>query len=174
MIAIKIFGCILVLSSCTLLGYCIKLKMESRYNNLENILSCIQFFENEIRYNMNDIMSISEKIGNVATGVNLNLFNKLISNHKSNPGIPLSVIWSETVEEICGKSNYDKKDIDMISKFGNILGSGDVDTQLKNLDIFQKNITSRVAECEKRNNKDCKLYSKAGIYIGTIIIILLI
>lgn len=174
MLLIKTFGCIIVLTSCTMIGYCMKSRIELKLNNLSNMLSCVQFFETEIRYNMSDILSLFEKVGNIAKGINSELFEKLIINHNSKSDTPLSTIWLQTVQETCTKSNYGNDDKEIISRFGNVLGSGDVDTQLKNLDIFQKNIESRIKEYEKKNGQDCKLYSKAGIYIGIVIVILLI
>lgn len=174
MIFVKITGCIFVFLSCTMFGFSIKLKTESRLNNLKNLQLCTVMFENEIRYNASDITHIIKKVSEIANDINSEFFKILTISSKNNPDRPLSEIWAETTEEICKLSTYNQKDKETIIFFGNMFGSGDVETQLKNLDLFQRKINLLIQECEEKCSKNSNLYSKAGMYLGAIITILLI
>ena len=174
MIGVKLFGSALVIISCMLFGISAKLRIKSRLENLRNLLSCIQIFENEIRYNISDIIHIIPKIKDVANSVNSKLFSGLIINDRRKSDIPLSKLWAQTVEESLKNSYYEKNDKEILVQFGNVLGCGDVDTQLKNLDFFRTNVSELITICEKKANKNGDLYSKVGMYVGAVIVILLI
>lgn len=174
MTAIKLLSYIVIIFSCSMIGFSAKFASLSRLKDLENMKSCIQIFENEIRYNISDIIEAAKKIFAVAKGVNIKIFDVLIENDKMKTGIPLSEAWERGVRTAICQSNYSKSDVDAIVKFGNVLGSGDVNTQLKNLEFFCDNIDRCIDECREKNKKNADLYSKVGIYAGIVIVILLI
>ncbi len=164
----------MIFISCTLFGFVMKLKIESRLNNLKNIQLCTQIFESEIRYNMSDAIHIIQKASDVSNEANRKLFANILSDNHNNPNTPLSKIWVKVVNENYRDLEYTKKDREALAEFGNILGSGNVETQLKNIDVFRNKISDLIQESENKTLRDGSFYSKAGIYLGVIIVILLI
>ena len=174
MIVFKISGCALVFLSCTLLGYTLKNKTMIRVSNLENMISCINVFKNEIRISLRDIQSASLKVLGVAKGTNFYLFNKLAHDQKNVDGQTMSELWRDAVSSVVAESNYSKEDIDVFMRFGDVLGSGDARSQIDNLEIFETELTRMLDDARKCVSNKGVLFGKIGIYIGAITVILLI
>lgn len=171
---LKIAGCILVFFSCFTIGMGFKKRKCQRIFELENLISCMNILENEMRYSMSDIEKSFVKMAETASIQNKNIFLSCceILNHSN--GTTLSSIWNEVLSKYKNNSCYTKEDINLILEFGNVLGAGDVETQLKNIEFFKINLSNNIETAKAKFQKNGDLSLKMGIYIGALIVIFFI
>ena len=171
---LKSIGCVLILFSSVFLGYSFKLQTQRTLSAYENLLLCMQMFERDIRHSLNDILTITSQVAGIATDANLLLFKTFLSKAEAADGKPLSAIWCDAVCECSGKWCYDKEDADIFLEFGSILGSGDVGTQIKNINKFCDKVNERTNHLKNKKLKSDEVFAKLGIYMGVLLIIFLI
>lgn len=170
---LKIIGVILVCTSCTAIGYIIKLKYKQRLKNLENFKNIIKIFENEIRCSSREICDAAKKASLTAQGTNDDIFTAFCNNLCNSNGSPLSEIWRKSVSDNSAESAYTKEDIEMLKSFGDVLGSGDVQTQLKNIENLFTSIEEKTINAGDNLKKNGSIVSKIGIYAGVLISVIL-
>ena len=170
----KFAGCALVCVSSSLIGLSFKFRTRKRVDSLKNMLHCMRVFENEIRYAGCDIFCATEKMLKLANCDNSKVFNTFLECASSSDGLALSEVWQSAISKIDNCVFYEKEDLKCFKEFGAILGSGDVDTQLKNIDAFNLSINENINLIKNKVCKSDEIYSKLGIYIGIIIAVLLI
>jgi len=174
LILCKLLGCIFIFLSCSLAGYTLKNKTMLHVTDLENMISCMNVLENEIRVSLNDIITASSKVLEISNNTNTFLFEKLIDSAKSSDGQPISELWKKAVLTISEQSFYSENDINILVRFGDVLGSGDAQTQIDNLRIFRTELSKALEDARKAATQKGALYGKIGVYIGVISVILLI
>ena len=174
MLFLKITGSFLVLISCTLLGYSFKFENGNKMKSFENLSLCLKLFETEIRCNLTDIITATKKVIEISDKNNSFIFKTFLDNAKHSEGKPMSEIWAESVKQCEGLTIYNKKDLNIFLKFGTILGSGDVHTQVENIDAFMKNADDEFEEIKSKTRKTDDICAKLGIYAGVLIVIFLI
>lgn len=171
---VKVIGCTLVLMSCSMLGYSCKFKSQRKLMALENIIACMQIFETEIRCCMSDILSATKKMLTVSCADNTLLFEGFLDKAQKSDGIPLSEVWKANINSSTLNCCYNDKELELFSQFGSVLGSGDVETQLNNINIFCARITDRINSLKEKNKKSDDVLAKMGIYAGILLVIFLI
>lgn len=171
---VKLFGCMMIFCSCALLGYSFTLKLETHINELENFRQCMQIFEKDIRYSMNDIIIATKSMLSTASIQNCRILKCFLKNSELSDGRPLSETWKNSIHESGADSCYDKDDLEVFAQFGNVLGSGDVETQTKNIEIFMMNLTDKIESLKQALDKSGNISAKIGVYAGIIIIVFVI
>ncbi len=174
MIYIKIFGGFLTFLASSMLGYCITLKSQKRVVELENLKLYMHVFENEIRYNSSDIIEATENSYKSASEHNKIILDLFLKYSSDSQGQPLSTVWKKSVSNSKSLLCYNKDDIYSIVEFGEILGSGDAETQLKNIDVFIKKLSDNIENSKLKLSGSEKIFSKLGIYTGLLIVVFLI
>lgn len=171
---IKIFGCMVIFCSCALIGYSFRLKQETHIYELENFRQCMQIFEKNIRYSMSDIMSATTSMLDTASIQNRRILQCFLNKSEHSDGHPLSEIWKQSIRKAGVDSCYDKDDLEVFAQFGNVLGSGDIETQTKNIDIFMMKLAEKIETLKQALDKSGNIFAKMGIYAGIMIIVLVI
>lgn len=169
---IKLSGAIMIILSCSICGYLIRFRYAKRLESLNNINSCLSVIENEIRYMQNDIEKAFLKTIHIANDLNNKIFTSFLEKLNSSNGGQLSGIWSDAVETVRINSYYIKPDIEKIKKFGNILGCGDIETQLNNITSFRQDLKAQIQSAEEKYRQTGGLVGKLGIYAGILITII--
>ncbi len=171
---LKSIGSVLILFSSVFLGYSFKLQTQRTLDAYENLLLCMQMFERDIRHSLNDIITITTQVANIAIDANLVLFKTFLAKADIADGKPLSAIWRDAVCDCSKEWCYNKEDVNIFFDFGSFLGSGDVDTQIKNINKFCDKVNERIAYLKNKKIKSDEVFAKLGIYIGVLLIIFLI
>ncbi len=171
---IKLSGCVFIFFSSFLMGLSFKQYTKRRLLSLENMLHCMQLFETEIRFSVNDIISSTEKILEFAENDNAVIFNSFLNNAHSRDGRALSEVWKLTVEKVADCVCYNKEDLKVLMEFGAALGTGDVETQIKNINCLCGALRENIDFIKNKVIKNDDVYSKMGIYVGMLLIIFLI
>ncbi len=171
---IKISGCILVFVSCLLFGHSFKLYTRKRLSSLENLLCCMQVLEREVRYSMSDIICATKQMLKVADFDNALILQSFLNSASNSEGQALSDVWRLNIENNFSNLFYEKSDIDLLIRFGTVLGSADVQTQLKNIDVLCEGIGESIDLIKNNTGKNDDVFAKLGIYLGALVVIFLI
>ena len=170
----KIIGSIMLIFSCLMIGFRVKKKKINRIDDLRNLVLCINILENEIRYSLNDIKKSFLKICSESSGTNQKIFSDVCYHLENSEGTPLSLIWKRVVNENSQNSFYTYKDINIILDFGTVLGAGNAETQLKNIDSFKSNLSNNLDDANRQMSKNGDLSLKLSIYAGVLLVIFLL
>lgn len=170
---LKIFGALLIFISCLVCGYSVKALYSMRTKELENFLSCMDVFLNEICYSMNSISDAINNMLNYSSAYNKRFFEDFLNMYKNSDGTKIGDVWHQAVNN-AEKYNtiYSKNDIEAIKRLGNLLGRGDVNHQSDNINTLKNEISRNIADSKAINEK-MSISTKLGIYIGIIIVIIL-
>ena len=171
---VNLLGSVIIILSCYLIGKSINLRYEYRIYDIENLLSVMKVFENEIRYNLNDIPCVINIIYPHLNENNKLIFESFLKETSSPDKKALSQVWTNSVDENKKMLYYHDNDIKTIKDFGLVLGSGDANTQTKNIDCFIKALVDLLDNSRNEQTKKNKIYSKLSIYIALVIIVLII
>ena len=172
---IKLTGALAITVSSFLIGYYINNKSKRHIVELKNLVLCMNIFESEVRYNVCDIISAVDKLEDYASCHNKVIFNDFLHNASNSNGEQLSVVWNKSVNDVKRKNSlcYSDDEISDILNFGKILGSGDCETQLKNIQSFADALNKRIEYEEMRLSENGQLLPKLGIYAGLLIVVFL-
>ncbi len=171
---IKISGCILIFIACLLYGHSFKLYTKKRLASLENLLCCMQVLEREVRYSMSDIISSAQKMLKVAECDNALILGSFLKRASNSEGQALSDVWQENIESNSDVLCYEKTDLELLTRFGTVLGSADVQTQLKNIDVLCDGINESIDLTKSKTSRNDDVFAKLGIYVGALLVIFLI
>lgn len=155
---LKIIGGIMVLSSCTLIGFLRSARLKSRCSNLERIVFGLRLMENEITSGRTRIDKLLEKVG-------------AMSGLAFDPsGENAEVSFMSGVDEDTLKNS----DMVIISSFSKTLGKTDSEAQLRNLKNTLKSLEAMESEACAEYEKYGKLYRNMGVLVGLMAVILLL
>lgn len=169
---LKTIGALLIMFSCSSVGFIEKYKHTFRIKELDNFIQCMDIFAVNICYSLEDIGSAISKVSAHATDLNREIFEKIAQEFSKSNGVPISEIWKNVLEKT-NNGVYKKDDIEILKRFGDLLGNGNIGVQEENIQSLKKNLTMSV-ESLKNNEAKMSALSKIGIYAGIVIVVLMI
>ena len=168
MIVIKFIILILIFWTSTQIGMKIANKYVVRANNLKQMKKAIKILEAKITYTYGMLpdlfLEISEKI-NGPVGI---VFRKA--------GLKMEVefageAWENSIDEC---DSFTREDKDALKSLGKLLGSTDINGQLKQLNLVNCFLDEQIKEATLLKDKNTALYRKLGVIVGLGIMIVLI
>lgn len=173
MMSLKIIGSIIIIISTSCIGYIINMRTKNQISELENFKLCMHIFENDIRYNEYDIINCVTKICDSATYHNKKIFKNFLKESYLSEGQPLSEIWKKNITDTATHINFEKSTLNSIIEFGEILGNGDAQSQLKNIELFIKKLDCNIESSKQKLIDSEKVFLKLGVYSGLLIVVFL-
>ncbi|TYQ13363.1 UNVERIFIED_CONTAM: stage III sporulation protein AB [Acetivibrio alkalicellulosi] len=171
--AVKIFGSLIVLLSCTLLGYIHSKKCSKRPGQLRVLQGMLQIFENEICFLSNKLIDAFLKINRGSDNEVSLFFESTVDNLKNNSGFSASEAWSKSVRDNIKYTSLNKEDEEIIVSFGKMLGNSDLEGQIKNIRLTLNQLKIQEQKAEEFRKKNETMYRNLGILGGLAIIIIL-
>ena len=170
----KFAGSVIVILSCTFLGFVLSNDCRKRPQQLRELQSLLQMFENQIVYLSDVISEAFERINRVGHSETCIFFSKTIEILREGRIISASEAWEKAVRENIKKTSLNLEDEEVIVAFGKILGSSDLEGQVKNirLTLGQLKLQEEKAEDSRKNNE--KMYRSLGILGGIAVVIVLL
>lgn len=165
----KLYGCILIFLSCTLMGffkwYCLK----KRCSNLMEIKNVTERLKHQIAFLKNDLATA---FNNAASGHSVFLLYKDCSKNIVSLGVDKA--WSKSLD-IHGESLFfTKEDIKVLKKFSRGLGMTDTQAQLQTLNLIVSQTEELYHDALCQYNSKGNLYKTAGSAVGIFLVLLLI
>ncbi|HHT50627.1 MAG TPA: hypothetical protein GXZ78_04010 [Eubacteriaceae bacterium] len=169
----KIFGNIIILLSCTSIGLLMAWKYKVRVRQLKEIRGIFQLIETEIFYTATPILEVLEKVARQASSPIASIFKEIIGEIKRREGKTLGRIWCKAFERGRENTGLTKEDLVPINYFGNILGTSDQESQIKNGKLVQSQLIKLEEGAEKDFIRNEKLFKNLGVLLGLTIVIIL-
>ncbi|NLI58446.1 MAG: stage III sporulation protein AB [Clostridium sp.] len=171
--AVKLFGCFIVFISSSLLGYIYSKKCSKRPNELRDLQGMLQIFENEISFLSNKLTDAFYKIYKQNESPVSNFFKSTAEILQKRPEISASEAWKDAVKLNIDATSFDKEDEKVIISFGKMLGSSDLEGQIKNIRLTLNQLKLQEQKAEEFRKKNEAMYRNLGILGGLAIIIIL-
>jgi stage III sporulation protein AB len=170
----KMLGCIMVLLSSGFLGYILSADCKKRPRQLRELQSMLQIFENQISY-LSDVLAeaflrLSSSNGG-ETGI---FFSNTVERLQSGRSITAAKAWEEAVRENIKKTSLNREDEEILVSFGKLLGSSDLEGQIKNIRLTLGQLKLQEQKAEESRAKNEGMYRSLGILGGIAVVIVLI
>lgn len=151
------------------MGFVISRKLSMRVRFLQQCLQFISYIETEIRYSQRVLSEIISEYKNESEFKNFLIEVKENLKLRAN----FSDAWAESVHKIPNSYGLLKQDKELISEFGQELGSTDVDGQIALCSLNKSLISSILNAAKEEKTKKSKLYFMLGTSFGMCIAIIL-
>lgn len=169
----KILGCILVIVICMLIGRTMAQGYIQRVKNLQEFITALSLLRSKIAFGQ-EVLEISfidiglaceNRIGKIFTDVAYEL---------KNSNIPVSKIWSDKIEEYFNSLDFNFEDEKILIDFGNMLGRGNIDEEVRNINLAVERLKTQLEGAIIERNKYAKLYRTIGGLGGSALAVILI
>ncbi len=168
---LKIVGSLIVFVSSTLLGYYHAQTYAQRPQELKTLQMLLQIFENEISFLSNVLQDAFQKVSSCTDSSVAVFFEAAVENLKE--GMCADEAWTKAVKENISATSLNSEDEAIIISFGKMLGSSDLEGQIKNIRLTVNQLRIQEQKAEELRSKNEKMYKNLGVLFGLAIIILL-
>lgn len=170
----KLAGCIIVIISCTFLGFMLSFECKKRPQQLRELQVLLQMLENQIGYLSDVLIDAFEKISRNGTSQACIFFNKSAEILKKDGSMGASQAWELSVRQNIRKTSLNREDEEILIAFGKILGSSDIEGQIKNIRLVMEQLKLQEVKAEENRRSYEKMYRSLGVLSGVALVILLI
>jgi len=168
---LKIVGSLIVFISCTLLGYSHAKTYAKRPQELKVLQTLLQIFENEISFLSNILEDAFLKVCSCTDDKVGAFFKETAKNLED--GFCAYEAWTKAVRGNIANTNLNSEDEDIIISFGKMLGSSDLEGQIKNIHLTVSQLKIQEQKAQELKDKNESLFKNLGVLGGLAIIILL-
>jgi stage III sporulation protein AB len=170
---LKVIGGIMVITSCSMIGFIMAGSYCQRPRVLRNLETALSMLETEINYGHSPLPEALENISNKCEKEVSGLFLNTSKNMKLKEGITADEAWEKALKEFSISSSLSNSDMEILISFGRYLGSTDIEDQIKNIKLVLANLKwqGEIALEEKQKNE--KLWKYLGVLSGLMVFLLL-
>lgn len=170
----KIAGSIIVILSCSFLGFILSRDCSRRPQQLRELQGLLQMFENQISYLSDIITEAFERIGRVSgsgTGI---FFNKTVEILKDGIISNASEAWEQAVKQCIRTTALNREDEEIMLSFGKLLGNTDIEGQVKNIRLTLGQLELQESKAEESRKRNENMYRSLGMLGGIAVVIVLL
>lgn len=164
----KWIGCILIVASCTGIGFSRSMEMQRHLDELEELKKLFYFIKSELQHTRAPFSELFERIGKKTkepfSSWLLNMSQQLNKKNKSS----FWEVWCETIDEDLKEGRLKKEELEELKHVGKNL------EYIEQLELYIEQleyITNYTRESEKSKRKLCQ---SMGIMSGIFLVILLL
>ena len=154
----KTIGIILIVFSGVWLAFKIYRSYQGRINVLRELLSDLEVIKNEVVFKKATLCEALKKVK--SEGICREFYEKILSSLKEGEGVREGFIKAMESFSYC----FSKEDERAVSDFGRLLGSTDVEGQIRAFEIFGGELKKNLSEAEKNKNEKMKSECAAVIF----------
>ena len=170
----KIAGSMIVILSCTFLGFILSTDCRKRPQQLRELQSMLQMFENQISYLSDVISEAFDRISKVGGSEIRIFFSKTVEMLREERTLTASQAWERAVRQNIKKTSLNQEDEEVLVAFGKILGSSDLEGQIKNIRLTLGQLKLQEEKAEESRSKNENMYRSLGILGGIAVVIVLL
>jgi len=170
---LKLIGSILVITASSLLGFIISSDYGRRPSQLRTIKTMLQVFENEICFMSSILHEALEKAGKAGDNEAALIFTRASENMRKGTFSSTERAWAEAVKYCMPRTALDKEDEEILVSFGKILGTTDIEGQVKNIRLLISHLEIQEKKAEESRKRNEALFRNLGILGGFAIVIIL-
>jgi stage III sporulation protein AB len=170
----KIIGSIIVILSCSFLGFVLSGDCSKRPRQLRELQSLLQMFENQISYLSDIITEAFERIGRVGRNDMGIFFTRTVEILKERDAQSASEAWEKAVRQCIRTTALNKEDEEIMLSFGKLLGNTDIEGQIKNIRLAVGQLALQEKKAEESRKKNENMYRSLGMLGGLAVVIVLL
>ena len=154
---LKLLLCVVIVLCSTLVGFSYSTKLFTRKKVLESFVLELKNAKTKMRYSSNELYKI---------------FENNFMNYNFYENIPFDMQWNDMLKDY--SKVLTKTDIDLLSNFGKILGTSDLNGEISNIDMHINLINAQILHSQKCIESKSKVYRTLGLSSGLAVAIILI
>lgn len=164
----KVIGSIIVVTTCTVLGFEKSRELQLHLKELEELKKVFTLFRSEMQYTKATFSELFMKISKKLDGMYRCWFEELAKVLEHCDKGTFQEIWANLIEKHYDESKLTKEELESLIQIGNSLG------YLETIDLYleQLEISIQGTREELKNKK--KLYQSMGIMCGIFLVIVLL
>jgi len=171
---LKLIGSILVLAASAFLGYVLSRDFKRRPQELRELQGLLMMLENEINYLSNVLSDAFERISRSSKSPVGDFFRRTLDYLKENRTMTASEAWEASVRDVVKRTALNGEDEEILVSFGKMLGSSDLEGQLKNIKLAVSQLALQEKKAEENRARNEVMYRQLGILGGVAVIIILL
>lgn len=171
---IKFIGGLLIILSTGFIGIVLSRKYSLRPKLLNGFRFSMQLLETEIIFASTPLPYAFSNISNRADRPWNNFFKGLSNDILKRKYYSMEEAWIAATKEYLSIDCLSKTDIELIKRFGRIVGKSDLDDQKKHFQLLyaQLDYHQKIAESDRKKN--VRMYKSLGILLGIAIFVVLV
>ncbi len=142
-------------------------RLSEREKMLEELISGITLFRNEIYYTHDRLKTVSDRLSDSAGGCGARLFSQFSELLRESAGKDSEMIWKDAVRKTFGsRSPLKENDLTALSSAGIRLGKDDAEGQCRYLEKTAAELEVRLREARLDKETRWRLYQTLGLAAG--------
>lgn len=170
----KIMGSLIVILSCSFLGFILSRDCSRRPQQLRELQTLLQMFENQISYLSDVLTEAFERISRVGNSEAALIFGSAAEILKNDSSRSAASAWEQAVRQCIRRTALNREDEEVLVEFGRLLGSTDLEGQIKNIRLTMEALHLQENKAEESRNKNETMYKSLGILGGIAVVIVLL
>jgi len=173
-LAFKILGSGFLLASGALAGRHLAKALARRLSVLEEFQVAMERLVTEIRFSSSPLHEALEELATACRDECRDFFLAVVRLLRQGDGLPAKAAWSDALEAWAKSSALASTDIESIALLGPALGSSGREDQSKHLESLIQRLRVHVDEARARSSKLGAFYREMGLYVASLMILLLL
>ena len=170
---LKAAGIIMILTSCSLLGFEFAARLKRRRENLEDIKRGIAMMEREMQFFKYPLHTVFKRAAQGMAKDSKELFSNAAEKLEKNSG-DAEKVWESEIEILRTELCLSKEEAEKIKCIFSGLGKTDSLSQRKIMASALENMQIIIEECNKICDKNIKVYQGIGVLLGLFLALVLI
>lgn len=174
LVVFKLLFLLAILALSTMIGIIIAKKYSNRVNELQETITALEILESRINYTYDTIPEIFDFISrHLKTGIK-NIFEYASEKLNIDKNFSAGELFNATIDEERILLDLNEDDIEILKGLAVSLGQVDLESQVKNIRLIIRSLTSQLDMAKKEKDKNFKLCRNMGAIVGVLIVIILI
>lgn len=170
---IKWCGSIIIMIGSICVGIWFRIQYLYRLRTTKDMQCGISLLKGEIQYGRVPLPEACQSVALRLCG-NSQCFFQSVSEKLLERGGTVEKIWCETMEMMFGRHLLSTGDYEELIRVGNILGSLDVELQVRTMELCMKRLEESISCYEKERKNQTRLYPIVGTFGGFLLCLVLI
>lgn len=170
---LKVTGSIIVLLSCSFLGYILSRDYCKRPQQLRGLQALLQMFENQISYLSDVLVTSFDRISRADDEAGI-FFRTAAELLREGGAANAPEAWEKAVKKSIGMTALNREDEQILLSFGKSLGNTDLEGQIKNIRLTLAQLAIQEEKAEESRKKNESMYRSLGILCGLAAVIVLV
>ncbi len=170
---LRIIGALLVIISCSGLGFFMAAQWNEHLRTVEKLRKMIFLLKGEIVYANSPLTEAFERTGRKAGGEIGVLFENVSERLSGQQGETFYTIWQEEIDKLPKEVCLSKEDKQNLKGLGEHLGYLDMDMQERNILLYLEQLDLTIGYLRKHKQEKSRLYTSLGIMGGLFLTIVM-
>lgn len=169
----RIIGCIMIIGISMAIGRTLAQGYVERVKNLQTFITAFTILRTKIGFGQ-EVLEIAFWDIGVSCQGDIGKFFANFANDIKLTNLTVSETWKRKTEEHFKFWDFNFEDERILLDFGNMLGKGDIDEEIRNINLTVERLKTQLIQANEEKNKYAKLYRTLGGIGGTALAIILI